>query len=111
MEFIFDPLDPSNLLYMGAGPHIRKIAQGIVERYPALYDYVTYIVAFLAFIMIFAITVIRMWSPTLEAMIKVAIAIAGTTSVYNDYRMAKKSESDKNNAIAGAAPASFPEEN
>lgn len=97
---VFDPLDPSNALYLGAGPHIRKAVQAIVEKYPKLVPWATYIAVVIAFVMIAVVV----WLPdSIESWIKGAIAIGGLTSMYNDYRMAKKASAIESIAIAKEA--------
>lgn len=103
MEFLFDPLDPRNALYLGAGPQIRKIVKRIIEKRPALTEWANAMTIAIAFVMILTVSLIRAFAPVIEAMIGVAITIAGGTSVYNDWRSAKAAATIESIAVATEA--------
>lgn len=103
----FNPIDPSNILLAGAGPQIRKITQVIIDKYPVLYDYANVVSVVLAFILVGVLSVLP---AQVENWIKIAIAISGVTSVYSDWRSAKKAVETKDTAIAiDTAPQIVPE--
>lgn len=93
----FNIIDPSDTLLAGAGPMIRKIVQAIIDKYPGLFDWATPLSFIVAFLVIVGVDVMP---DQIELYIKGAIALAGVTSVYNDYRMGKKAETIKDQAIA-----------
>jgi hypothetical protein len=98
----FNPIDPSNMLLAGAGPQIRKATQALITKYPALYEWANLIAVAIAFVLVVAVSAMP---DIIQAWLKVAIAISGVTSVYNDWRNAKKAEQSMNTAIATSTPA------
>jgi hypothetical protein len=94
---MFEPLDPSNVLLAGAGPHIAKAVSIIVKKWPALYDVAGWIAVAIAFLIIAILSVLP---ETIEAWLKVAIVVGGTASVYHDWKKGKTATTIKDLASA-----------